>query len=646
MRGRSPARPKIDVSGPQSALAIRTSAGLTLAGTPAQIDGTATVDVPQKSVRLQTLQVAAKGQTARLLQPATIRYGGPVAVDRLRVGLQNAVLDVAGELSPRLDATATLRAPASLASIASPDLQVAGTIAVDAKLTGTPAAPGGTVRLNVAGLQMQTGPGRAVPPANLVATADLHGKTAQIDARLAAGSARLNVAGTAPLGAGALNLRANGGLDLTMLDPILTAAGRRARGQVTLDGTVAGTASAPRVAGTVRLARGEIQDFTQGLRITDINALVRGEGDTVRIVSLTGRAGPGTIAASGTVGVTAPMPIDLSLKANNARPISSDMLQINADADLTVRGQVQGDMQAAGNVLIRQANIQIPAGLPPSVASLKVIRPGQKVTATAPAGPAPSIGLDLLIDAPQQIFVRGRGVDAELAGRLRIRGSASKPQVAGGFEMRRGTLSLAGTTLNFTRGKVGFDGTGPGGKIDPTLDFVAESSTTSVTATLTIGGYASAPTIKLTSTPPLPQDEVLSYLLFRRSIKDIGPFQIASIAASLAELSGTGGGVDPLGRIRSGLGLDRLSVGGNSTGSGASVEAGRYVANGVYVGAKQGTSGDAGTGGDAADRHHQGTEAGDGCRQRSRRQLGRADLPVRVLIGRFRPLGKCSSQMA
>lgn len=588
---------KIAVIGPQTALAIRSDASLTVSGTPAKIVAGALLNVPAKTVRLDSLQVAAKDQTARLLAPATVKFGGPVSVDRLRVGVQSAVLDVAGQLSPRLDATVTLRAPASLAAIASPDLKLAGTVALDAKLTGTPALPGGTVRLNLAGLQMLTGAGRAIPPANLVATANLAGKTAQIDGRLTAGSAQLNVAGQAPLGAGPLALRATGGLDLTLLDPILTANGRRARGRVTLDGTVSGSTSRPQVAGALQLANGEIQDFTQGLRIRDIAATIRGEGDTVRIVSLTGKAGQGTIAASGTIGVTAPgLPVDISIKAQNARPITSDLLRLSADADLTVRGKVQGDLQAAGRVLIRQAEIQIPAGLPPSVVTLNVIRPGQKPVA-APTGPAPSIGLDLAISAPGQIFLRGRGVDAELSGDLRVRGSASKPQVSGGFDMRRGAVSLAGTTLSFTHGRVGFDGTGTGGKIDPTLDFIAESSTTSVTATLTIGGYASAPTIKLTSTPPLPQDEVLSYLLFRRSLKEIGPFQIASIAASLAELTGVGGGGNPLDAVRNGLGLDRLSVGGGSgASSGASVEAGRYIANGVYLGAKQGTSSDSGTG--------------------------------------------------
>jgi len=187
-------------------------------------------------------------------------------------------------------------------------------------------------------------------------------------------------------------------------------------------------------------------------------------------------------------------------------------------------------------------------------------------------------------------------VDAELTGDLRVRGSSVAPQVGGGFTMRRGTISVAGTTLTFSRGKVGFDGTGVTGKIDPTLDFTADSTAGSVVATLSVGGYVSAPKITLSSVPELPQDEVLAYLLFKRSAKELGPFQLAEIAAAVASLTGVGGGVgNLLENVRKGLGLDRLSVGGGGAGAGPSVEAGRYVGNGVYVGAKQGTSGGAGT---------------------------------------------------
>ena len=92
--------------------------------------------------------------------------------------------------------------------------------------------------------------------------------------------------------------------------------------------------------------------------------------------------------------------------------------------------------------------------------------------------------------------------------------------------------------------------------------------------------------------------------MFRRSVKDLGPFQYASIAAALADISGVGGGMgNPLDTVRRSLGLDRLTVGNDTplgpagsssaqpSNASPSIQAGRYVANGVYVGAKQSTSG-------------------------------------------------------
>ena len=188
-----------------------------------------------------------------------------------------------------------------------------------------------------------------------------------------------------------------------------------------------------------------------------------------------------------------------------------------------------------------------------------------------------------------------------MGGTLTVHGSSTKPQVGGGLDMRSGSVSVAGTTLSFTRGRVGFDGTGVSGKIDPTLDFLATSTTTGVTAMLAITGYVSKPKITLSSEPELPQDEVLSYLLFKQSAKSLGPFQIAEIAAGLVQLTGAGGsgGFNPLDTVRKGLGLDRLTLGSSTTtGTTAAanttnptVEGGKYVANGVYVGAKQGTTG-------------------------------------------------------
>ena len=587
---------RLDVTGPEDALALKTNATLDSKGVKAQVAAAALLNVAAKQVRLDTLTVTGSNasiapETVRLLAPATVRFGDGVALDQMRLGVRQAVLDVSGRLSPTLDATVTLRTPADIAAAVAPDYALDGTVALDAKLTGTPAAPGGIVRLTATGLRARSGTAHAFPAANLTATATLLGTAARLDAHLAAGTAQVAATGTVPLGAtGALNLRTTGALNLALLDPILTPNGRRVQGRVSLDLAVAGTTAAPAVSGTVQLAGGEVQDFAQGARISDLNGTVRAEGQTLRL-SLQGRAGNGTVAASGTVGAFAPgLPVDLAITMRNARPLSSDIITATLDADLTVRGPAAA-IQAGGHMLVRSAELRIPRTLPASIVVLNVRRPGEKPPA-AP-GPPTVIGLNLVIDAPNSIFLRGRGVDAELAGKLAIHGSSVAPQVGGGLDMRSGTLSIAGTTLTFSRGRVGFDGTGVEGRIDPTLDFSADSSTATVTATLAIGGYVSKPKITLSSVPALPQDEVLAYLLFKRSAKELGPFQLAEIAAAVAELTGVGGGAaDPLDSVRKSLGLDRLSVGAGATpSSGPTLEAGRYVRQGVYVGAKQGTTG-------------------------------------------------------
>jgi translocation and assembly module TamB len=581
---------RLDVDGPEDALALRLTASLAnLQGGNLVANAAARLDVPTSSLALASVEANWKGETLRLLAPAHIVYLGGLSVDRLRLGLRNAEFAIAGRVAPTLDLTATLRnVTPDLAQIVAPDLKADGNLTMDAHLTGATARPSGTVRLSATGLRMRTGPARALPAASITANVDLAGTSARIDARASAGRNQVSVTGTAPLDpAGALALRAQGGIDLALLDPIVTAQGRRVRGQVTLDATVAGTAAAPRATGSIRLADGELQDFGQGARLDDIEALIEATGDTIRISRFTAKAGKGTMSASGTIGLAAPMPVDLALTARNASPLDSDKLSAALNMDLTLRGAVQGALAAAGSIVVNSAEIRVPEHLPTSIVLLNVRRPGDKPP--PPPTPGPDVGLNLTVDAPAQIFVRGRGLDAELQGKLTVKGNAAAPLISGGFKMRRGSFSLAGTSLTFTSGEVSFDGSG---KIDPTLNFVANSTNGTTTATLTITGYASAPKIALSSVPALPQDEVLAQLLFHQSAASLGPLQLAEIAAALAQISGVaGGGLDPLNAIRSGLGLDRLSVGGGSTGNSATVEAGRYVAKGVYVGAKQGTSG-------------------------------------------------------
>jgi translocation and assembly module TamB len=588
---------QLSADGRLAALAVRAHAALLVADAPANLAVQALLNLREKQIEVSALSADYKGDDVRLRAPARVTFGASTGVDRLSLAVGQAMLEVSGKVSPSLDLVATLRhVTPELARPFLPDMHASGLLAADAHLMGSITAPQGSLRVQASGLRWLDGPAASLAPGSVLATVLLDGTTARLEAKAQAG-AKLRVAarGTAPLRAdGALALHATANADLSLLNPALGATGQRAAGLVAVDASIGGSVKAPRIDGRATLADGEIQDFVQGVRIRKITALLTAAGDGIRIAQFSGVAGDGTIGVSGRLGVLAPgFPVDLRITANKAKPLASDLLTTTLDADVKVTGEAEGVLHAGGRIFVRRAEINIPNGLPPSVAVLQLRRPGYKPPPAAPAAPASVVDLAITVDAPSNVFVRGHGLDAELGGTITVGGTSTAPQMGGALQMRTGSFSIAGTTLTFSKGEIGFDGSSVTNKIDPTLDFTADSSANGVTATLSVGGYADAPKITLSSVPDLPQDEVLAQLLFGTSVKDLSAVQIAEIAAALAELSGvTGGGGDPLASVRKGLGLDRLTVGsGSGSSGGASVEAGRYVARGVYVGAKQETAG-------------------------------------------------------
>jgi translocation and assembly module TamB len=592
---------KIDAKGSLDAVALRLAATLpALAGAPASIEAAGTVNVSAHTATIASLQTDWKQVPIRLLAPARVNFANGLSVEGVRIGLRQAVLEANGRVSPTLNLTARLRdLPASLAALADPALTMDGTANAEATLTGTPTRPAGTIRVTARGIRLASGPARAMPAANLTATATLAGESARLDLRATAGTTQVAVTGTVPLvvsgsptAGAALDLHAVGTADLAITDPVLTPTGQRARGKISLDATATGTMAAPRLNGTLQVADASFRDFAHGFDIESINASAAGDGGTLRLTRFAAKTGAGTINLSGNLDLTSPdRPIDLTLTARGARPLSNDLLTATMNADLTLRGStVPGTggkaLTAAGHVFVQRADIRVPERLSASVPTLDV-----RIAGAAPPPPSasgPDIALDLTIDAPQQIFVRGRGVNAEMGGTVRLQGSMATLVPSGGFTLRQGDFSLAGQTLTFNTGKVSFDG---GSLTDPSLDFTSTttSGTTAgaVAATLTIAGTASKPKITLSSVPSLPQDEVLAYLLYGQREASLGPLQIAQIAATLASLAGAAPALsNPLDSLRTTFGLDRLTI-----GSGSTLQAGRYVARNVYVGAQQSVTG-------------------------------------------------------
>lgn len=548
----------LSAEGPESALKLSLSADLQGPQGPANLSAESLVTLPQKTLQLSALQAAYAGENAKLLAPAQIGFGGPVTVSGLRLRVGPAELDADGQFAPEL--------------------------ALDLRLK----------KMDLAYLE------HFLPSFNLKgslsAEARLEGDVAHLDLKLDSGkNGAVSVAGTVPLQADkGFDLAAKGTVDLAILEPLLAAEGREARGKVTLDATVTGPMDAPVIGGGAELHDVSLQDYAQGAHLSDIAGKLQADNGALRLSGVSGKAGPGRFTVEGTIGVLQPgIPLDLTLAAQDARPLASDLLTADMNADLKLTGMVANGLSLAGKVQVNRAEINIPNSLPPTVTTLKVKKKG--APPPPPERPGVAIALDVTVDAPEQIFVRGRGLDAEMGGKLQVGGKSGDPQVEGGFDLRHGTFNLAGQTMTVTRGRIGFDGSGPGGKLDPALDLTVESSSNGIDATLAVTGYADAPVLKLSSTPDLPQDEILARLLFNESVSQLTPLQMASIAQGVAQMSGVGGGFDPMALLRKNLGIDRLSVSSSGNGgegnSNTMVEAGKYVASGVYVGTRQGLNG-------------------------------------------------------
>ncbi|MDP9064674.1 MAG: translocation/assembly module TamB domain-containing protein, partial [Pseudomonadota bacterium] len=487
-----------------------------LYGSAATLSAAAVINGDGREARIDNVAAAYRGETLKLLAPAHISFKDGIGVDRLKFGARAALIEVAGRITPALDVRADVsHVEAPLINAFAPGLLAAGTLSAQARLNGAVAAPTGTVRVDASGLQFADDAATGFPPVEIHAAADLANERAAIQAALTAGTgSEVTLTGSAPLAPnGALDLKIGGKLDVGLANPVLEARGLHTTGALALQATVTGSATAPRVGGGIKLSAGSLRDYTRGINLTDIDAEVVGNEAALEIKTFRAKAASGSVTMTGTLGVLQHgMPVDFKITARNAQPVASSILTGTLDADIRIVGTALERLDVAGTVHVNRATIGIPDSLPPEVAVLEVRRRGRP--AAVPGSKRLVIGIDVAIQAPREILVQGRGLDAELGGEIKLSGTTDELVAGGGFDLLRGNFTINGTKLNFTEGRVGFDGAGLRRKIDPTLDFTARAAVAETSVTLRITGAADAPRFDFSSSPSLPQDEIMALLLF------------------------------------------------------------------------------------------------------------------------------------
>jgi len=366
-------------------------------------------------------------------------------------------------------------------------------------------------------------------------------------------------------------------------------AGQTVSGPVALGADFGGRLDAPTLNGVVRASALRYENDAYGTVIGDIALDGRFTQSSLRIVTLTGKAGSGTLSASGTIGLDAAggFPMDMKAVLRRAQLARSDALGATVSGDIAITnskasgGLIKGDLSIpeARYQIIRQGAAEVPELTGVRRRTDRAVEPDESAAGGVPS----NWKLDIRVRADNRIFVSGMGLEAEWATDLRVGGTAIDPRVTGRLSVVRGTYSFAGRRFDLAEdGEVRFEG---GPVNDPQLDLSASTSVEGVTATIRIGGHALNPQVTFSSTPALPQDEILSRLLFGASLTSLSPTQAIQLAAALNSLRGSGGGLNPLGKLRSASGIDRLRVLGadKTAGRGTALAAGQYISNDIYV---------------------------------------------------------------
>jgi len=387
-----------------------------------------------------------------------------------------------------------------------------------------------------------------------------------------------------------LDLHLEGKAPLDLAAEPLAKIGIAASGHAAFDFEVSGTLSTLNIVGPFQISDGTVVIPKSNLHLDGIDVDATFGGQNVNIASAVGNiAGGGTVEAQGQVEFGPGFPVDLAINISGANYTDTQIFTTTLDGQLQVTGTLVDATKLSGEISLGVTEVQIPSDLSSvaELADVKHISPSRPVlrsleragltaSGSGAAQAAGQLELDIAVDSPQRLFVRGRGVDAELGGRVRVQGSKGAFQGVGQFDLIRGRMDFLGRRVNFTEGKITLSG-----NLEPQIDFIARTNVDNLDISLRLTGAITSPELKLSSAPALPQDEILARLIFSRGFSDLSVFQIAQLAGAVAELSGRGG-TGLVENLRRAAGLDNLDIRTLETGE-TSIAAGKYLDEGFYT---------------------------------------------------------------
>lgn len=357
-------------------------------------------------------------------------------------------------------------------------------------------------------------------------------------------------------------------------------------GQLALTANISGTGANPVIEGALMTRDAVLESPITGMRMTQFQTSGRFDGSRLVLSQISGTTrGGGTVSGKGVfdLSIGQGVGLNVALQANRAVLLDRDDIGATVTGPVSIRSRdgVNGVIAGEFDVVSSRFTMGRAAAVA-EIPELRVIEKNRRGDVFEQAPKGAGWLLDIKANARNRLMVSGMGLSSEWSMDLTVGGAVSSPKIVGRADLVRGTYDFGGRRFDLKEGSLRFDGSVPA---NPTLDIRAEASLSDLDATIEIKGTSMAPEISFTSTPSLPEDEILSRILFGSSITSLSAPEALQLASAVASLQGGGGGLDPINAVRKAAGLDRLRIlpADETTGQGTSIGVGKYLTRKIYV---------------------------------------------------------------
>jgi len=354
-------------------------------------------------------------------------------------------------------------------------------------------------------------------------------------------------------------------------------------GPIAMGADIGGRWANPTIRGSLKTANARLESAVTGMVIDHVATQAVFSGPQLVFSQISGQTpGGGSITGSGSVtfsgGRTA---LNLSFNANQALLLNRDDIAARVTGPL----QVKSDGRAgtiSGNFRLNKGLFQLGrASAAAAVPQLQVRDRGLDPEDVIEAADLHPWKLDMKV-AGSDLRVTGLGISSRWTTDLSVGGYADAPRFTGRADLVRGDYDFAGRNFKLDRGTIRFRGESPP---DPLLDIHAQAQVQGLDASVLVQGTGLKPEITFASTPALPQDELLSRILFGTSITNLSAPEALQLASAVAALQSGSGSLDPINSLRRAIGLDRLRIvpADVATGQKTAVAAGKYITRKLFV---------------------------------------------------------------